>query len=267
MQVCNTTQHDPICKLQWFGKNKEIFVWFAKTTRIYINKAHDDDTHRPLYILIIYWIKKVTIRNKKNGACRFDQHKGTWPYATICYSQFREQALAEAIRLHEQNMKHPQSSPEVDGYLALWLNVLKISQYQGHVLEARLNFLGWVKIKRSYVVNPGESLEVSFIIWIDQHDQHDKHHQKKNSDVTGAVLSAWIRGGGVEKCTQYVGLPLQTWMVCNHTDDGDEDSDDDDDDDDDVVFRCEVCRDKSTHQCFPQPHKDWGWSVQKSKKQ
>ena len=73
-----------------------------------------------------------------------------------------------------------------------------------------------------------------------------------------------------------MGLPLQTWMVCNHGDDDyndqddnndDDDDDDEDGDDDDGDFRCEVCRDKSTHQCFPQPHKDWGWSVQKSKKQ
>ena len=45
-----------------------------------------------------------------------------------------------------------------------WLNVLKIEQNQGHVLEARLNFLGWVKIKRSFVINAGESLEVILII-------------------------------------------------------------------------------------------------------
>ena len=45
-----------------------------------------------------------------------------------------------------------------------WLNVLKIAQNQGHVLEARLNFLGWVKIKRSFVINAGESLEVTLII-------------------------------------------------------------------------------------------------------
>ena len=38
--------------------------------------------------------------------------------------------------------------------------MLKILQNQGHVLEERLNFLGWVKIKRSVVVNPGEGLEV-----------------------------------------------------------------------------------------------------------
>ena len=40
------------------------------------------------------------------------------------------------------------------------------------------------------------------------------------------MLSARIRGG-VEKCAQHVGLPLQTWMVCNHVVDGDEDDDDD----------------------------------------
>ena len=43
--------------------------------------------------------------------------------------------------------------------------------------------------------------------------------------MPGAVLSARIRGG-VEKCAQHVGLPLQTWMVCNHVVDGDDDDDD-----------------------------------------
>ena len=60
-------------------------------------------------------------------------------------------------------------------------------------------------------------------------------------------------------------------MVCNHAADDDHDDDDDDyddygDDTEDGFFRCEVCRDKSTHQCFPQPHKDWGWSVNSIKK-
>lgn len=107
----------------------------------------------------------------------------------IC-SKFREEALAEALRLHEQNMKHPQSSPE------------------GHVLEERLNFLGWVKIQRKSVVNPGERLEVLCY-------PHEYAEGLKNA------RNMW-----------------------------------------DYPYRhgwCEVCRDKSTHQCFPQPHKDWGW--------
>ena len=70
-------------------------------------------------------------------------------------------------------MKHPQSSPEVDKDACADLaecadcaddHLLKILQNQGHVLEERLNFLGWVKIKRSFVVNPGESLEVGLIL-------------------------------------------------------------------------------------------------------
>ena len=71
-------------------------------------------------------------------------------------------------------MKHPQSSPEVDwdavrydadavdDHVECADDHLKTTpQNQGHVLEARINFLGWVKIQRAYVVNPGENVEVN----------------------------------------------------------------------------------------------------------
>ena len=54
------------------------------------------------------------IKKKKKILALFGNFEKEIDSLQLFFSQFREQALAEAMRLHEQNMKHPQSSPEVN---------------------------------------------------------------------------------------------------------------------------------------------------------